>query len=211
MQIETLRLFCDLVEAGSFSTAAEKHHVTQSAVSQRIAALEKELETKLLVRGRILEATAEGKLFLQMAHQILNTYDQFRRELREARESVEGVLRLATVYSIGLHELPPYLKWFRAHFPKVEVQVDYYRSSQVYTEVREERADLGLVAYPEEQKGIEKEVFWNDELVVVSTPAHPFAELESLQVEDLEGERFIAFEAGLPTQAAIERLLEEAG
>jgi len=211
MQIETLRLFCDLVEAGSFSTAAEKHHVTQSAVSQRIAALEKEVDAKLLVRGRNTEATPEGRLFLQMAHEILEVYDRFRRELRESFQPVVGSLRIATVYSIGLHELPPYLKWFRDHYPDAQVQVNYFRSDEVYREVREERADLGLVAFPEDRPGLTSEVFWRDELVLICTPQHPFARRSAVPVPDLQNARFISFEPDLPTRKAVDALLRDAG
>ncbi len=209
MQIETLRLFCDLVEAGNFSTAAEKHHITQSAVSQRIAALEKEVGAKLLIRGRRAEATKEGRLFLKSAHQILEIHDDFRDQLRDFHEAVGGELKIATVYSIGLHELPPYLKWFRDHFPDVNVKVEYRRSNQVYLDVTEERADLGLVAYPEERRGISAETFWQDQLVAIFPVDHEFARRSTIAIQELQGSRFISFEPDLPTRKAIDAIFQD--
>jgi len=212
MQIETLRLYCDLVEASSFSIAAEKHHITQSAVSQRIAALEKELGVKLLVRGgRNTEPTAEGRLLLKTAHEVLETFDGFQARLRDFSETAGGVLRVATIYSIGLHELPPYLKWFRDHYPDVDLRVEYRRSDQVYAEVSDERADVGLVAFPEARRGLEAETFWQDRLVVICTPDHPLSQRKSLKLHEIQDARFIAFEPDLPTRKAIDRMFGQTG
>tara|TARA_R110002096_G_scaffold362892_4_gene556036 strand:- start:1560 stop:2456 length:897 start_codon:yes stop_codon:yes gene_type:complete len=211
MQIETLRLFCDLVEAGSFSIAAEKHHISQSAVSQRIAALEKELGVTLLVRGRSTEATPEGNLLLRTAHEMLETFDDFRARLRSPDKAIAGRLRVATVYSIGLHELPPYLKWFRDHYPEVEVRVEYRRANQVYEDVELGRADLGLVAYPESRSGLKAETFWQDELVLICTPGHAFAKMDSVSLRDLEKSKFVSFEPDLPTRIAIDAMFAQAG
>ncbi|MEM1296207.1 MAG: LysR family transcriptional regulator [Verrucomicrobiota bacterium] len=211
MQIETLRLFCDLVEAGSFSIAAEKHHISQSAVSQRIAALEKELGVTLLVRGRNTEATAEGNMLLSTAHEMLETFDDFRARLRSPDRAIAGKLQVATVYSIGLHELPPYLKWFRDHYPDVEVRVEYRRANQVYEDVELGRADLGLVAYPENRAGLIAETFWQDELVLICTPGHEFARKGSVTLGDLEKSKFVSFEPDLPTRIAIDAMFAQAG
>ncbi len=213
MQIETLRLFCDLVEAGSFSIAAEKHRLTQSAVSQRIASMEKELGVRLLVRVRNnTEPTPEGKLLLENAHRILALYDDCRRRLREMRQPVSGALRISTVYSIGLHELPPYLKWFRDHYPNAEVRVEYHRSDHVYREVAEGRADLGFVAYPncDGHPALACDTFWQDQLVLILPPGHPLAERPAVRPAELDGVRFISFEPDLPTRKAIDAMLTRA-
>ncbi|MEM7011522.1 MAG: LysR family transcriptional regulator [Verrucomicrobiota bacterium] len=211
MQIETLRLFCDLVEAGSFSTAAEKHHITQSAVSQRIASLEKELDAKLLTRGGKITVTPEGRALLRAAHEMLGIYDDFRAKLRKVGEPVTGELHIATVYSIGLHELPPYLKWFRDHHPDVDVRVNYRRSNKVYADVIEGLADIGLVAYPERRPDVDAETFWQDEFVAVCTPNHPLAGRGKIAPQELAGVRFISFEPDLPSRRAIDEIFEDAG
>jgi len=191
--------------------AAEKHSITQSAVSQRIAALEKELGAKLLIRGRSTEVTPEGKLFLKTAHQILETYDDFRFHLRNFHETISGSLRIATVHSIGLHELPPYSRWFCDNFPEVEVKVEYRRATEIYEDIREGRADLGLVAYPEDKSGIVAETFWQDEMVVIFNPNHPFMGRKSLTPKELNGQRFVSFTLDLPTRKAIDTIFEQSG
>ena len=124
---------------------------------------------------------------------------------------VAGELKIATVYSIGLHELPPFLKKFRALYPDVEVKIDYRRSAQVYTEVLEGDADLGLVAFPAKRTGLVVEDFWRDKLVLICHPEHPLAERKRVRLKDLQGEKFISFEPDLPTRKVIDRLLREQG
>ena len=124
---------------------------------------------------------------------------------------VAGELRIATVYSIGLHELPPFLKKFRALYPDVDVKVDYRRSAQVYTEVLEGDADLGLVAFPSKRTGLVVEDFWRDKLVLICHPGHPLAERKRVRLRDLQGEKFISFEPDLPTRKVIDRMLREQG
>lgn len=212
MQIETFQVFCDLVETASFSRAASLNAITQSAVSQQVRVLEERFGVPLIERGgRNFCVTPEGRAFLQAAKEILATYANLGNRLRELQNVVAGTLRVAAVPSIGLHELPPFLKKFRGLFPDVEVLTEYRRSSRVYSEVLEGRADLGLVAYPSRRKGLVMESFWKDKLVLICHPDHAFAGRRSVALRDLHGERFIGFEPDLPTRKQIDRLLREQG
>jgi DNA-binding transcriptional LysR family regulator len=127
------------------------------------------------------------------------------------RDIVAGQLTIATVYSIGFHELPPYLETFREQYPEVDLQVQYRRSNQVYADVSENLADLGLVAYPQERKGVEIEPAWKDRLVVICPPSHPLAKRKKLDLKAIDGERFISFEPDLPTRKAIDGMFSQAG
>lgn len=127
------------------------------------------------------------------------------------RDVVAGPLTISTVYSIGFHELPPYLETFREQFPEVDLQVHYRRSNQVYADVSENLADLGLVAYPQERKGVEIEPAWKDKLVVICPPNHPLAKRQSLDLKAIDGQRFISFEPDLPTRKAIDGMFTQAG
>ena len=114
MQIQTFKLFCDLAETGSFSKAAEANGVTQSAVSQQIRAIEQRFDVRLIERGRRNFAlTPEGNAFLEASREILGTYEGLGARIQKLQNVVAGELRIATIFSIGLHELPPYLKDFR--------------------------------------------------------------------------------------------------
>ena len=212
MQIETFKVFCDLVETASFSRAATLNHITQSAVSQQIRALETRYQVSLIERGKKnFSVTQEGRAFLQASREILATYENLGERIRELQNVVAGELKIATVYTIGLHELPPFLRRFRARFPDVEVKVEYRRSAQVYNEVFEGNADLGLVAFPSKRKGLIVENFWKDKLVVICHPGHPFAKRRRIKLQDLEGEKFISFEPDLPTRKQIDRMLRASG
>ena len=212
MYIDTFKVFCDLAETGSFSKAAAAGGITQSAVSQQIRALENKFQVTLVERSRgNFSLTPEGAAFLQASREILEVYDNLDARLHQLRNVVEGELKIASIYSIGLHELPPRLKVFRDKFPQVEVHVEYRRSQQVYAQVMNGESDLGLVAYPAKRNGLAAEIFSQDELVLICHPSHRFAGRKRIALRHLEGEKFIAFEPDLPTRKVIDRQLRESG
>lgn len=212
MYIETFKVFCDLAETGSFSKAATLNSITQSAVSQQIRALEKRFEVTLVERGRRnFSLTPEGAAFLAASREILEVYNHLGNRLHELRNVVAGELRIASIYSIGLHELPPRLQLFRKAHPDVEVHVEYRRSTQVYTQVLNGDVDLGLVAYPAKRAGLQVEIFDEDEMVMICHPNHRFAAKKEVSLAQLNGEKFIAFEPDLPTRKVIDRHFREHG
>ena len=206
MYIDTFKVFCDLAETGSFSKAAVLNAITQSAVSQQIRALENKFQVTLVERGRRNFAlTAEGNAFLEASREILEVYNNLDHRLHELRDVVAGELRLAAIYSIGLHELPPHLKAFREKFPEVELHVEYRRSQQVYSQVLAGDVDIGLVAFPTKRNGLQIEIFSEDKLVLICHPNHPLASRKKIKIEEMNGEKFIAFEPDLPTRKVIDR------
>ncbi len=210
MQIETFKIFCDLADSRSFSKAASTNAITQSAVSQQIRSLETKFNVTFIDRGRRnFSLTEEGKVFLDASKEILSVFDHLGNRLLELQNVVAGELKIAAIYSIGLHEIPPYLKEFRKRFPSVNVQVEFRRSAQVYSEVLNGDFDIGFVSFPVPKKGLRLEPFLEDRLVLICHPAHPLAKRGSIDLKELEGEKFIAFEADLPTRKVIDRHLRE--
>lgn len=204
------KVFCDLAETGSFSKAATLNDITQSAVSQQVRTIENKFQVVLVDRGRRNFAlTHEGRTFLQASREILDVYNQLGDRLHELRNVVAGELKIASIYSIGLHELPPLLKKFREKFPEVEVHVEYRRSQQVYTQVLDGEVDLGLVAYPAKRTGLQVEIFNEDRLVLICHPTHPLAREKSITLDRLSGEKFISFEPDVPTRKIIDRHLRD--
>jgi DNA-binding transcriptional LysR family regulator len=209
MQIETLKIFCDLVETASFSKAAELNTITQSAVSQQIRAIEQKFKIALIERAnKNFSVTPEGRAFLHASQEILRIYDSLGDRLAQLQKMVSGRLRIATVHSIGLHELPRNLKLFKKAYPAIEVRVEYLRSAQVYQHVAEGTADLGFVAYPTRHRGVIIESHWKDKLVLICPPSHPLASRQSVTITALDGEKFISFSFDLPTRKAIDRILK---
>ena len=212
MQLLLFKVFRDLAETASFSEAARRNAITQSAVSQQVKALEKRFGVRLIERGKKnFSLTKEGGVFLGAAREILAVVGGLDARLRELREDVSGDLRLAAVLSVGLHELPPFTRQFANLYPQVKIHTDYRRSSEVYAAVLAGEADAGLVAYPATRRGLHSEVLWRDRLVVVCSPSHRLARRPRVALADLAGEKFIAFAADLPTRKAVDRALRAAG
>lgn len=212
MYIEAFKVFCDLVDTNSFSKAAGLNGLSQSAVSQQVRAIEAKLGCTLLERaGRNISLSPEGQAFHDACRSILQTWQNLETTLRSLKNEIAGVLRVATIYSVGLHELPPRLRMFQDKFPDVKVQVEYRRSPQVYSMVEAGEADLGIVAFPAKRPNLVFEVFDEDELVLICAPSHPLAAKHRVPLSVVAGERFIGFEPDTPTRKTIDRHLREAG
>ena len=210
MQIESLKVFCDLAETESFTKAAQINNITQSAVSQQISSLERQFKSLLIERSKKrFRLTREGQVLYEYSKQILNTFDSTTNRLQEIKDIVSGTIRVATIYSIGLHDLPPYLKKFLKAYPTVNVHVEYRRSNQVYEDVLSNIVDLGLVAYPSKDAKLEVVPLRKDMLVLIAHPQHPLAKNKTLKLRELSGQKFIGFEPDIPTRRAIDKILKD--
>ena len=210
MQIESFKVFCDLAETESFTRAAQINHVTQSAVSQQISSLERQFNSLLIERSKKkFRLTREGQVLYEYSKQINQTYDSLHNRLQELKDIISGTIRVATIYSIGLHDLPPYLKKFLKLFPTVNVHVEYRRANQVYEDVLGNVVDLGLVAYPTRDPKLDIIALRKDTLVLICHPHHPLARLRSVKLAQLAGQKFVSFEPDIPTRKAIDKILRE--
>ncbi len=212
MQVESLKVFCDLAETESFTKAAQINNVTQSAVSQQISSLERQFKSLLIERSKKkFRLTREGQVLYEYSKQIIQSYDSLHNRLQEIKDIISGTIRVATIYSIGLHDLPPYLKKFLKMFATVNVHVEYRRANQVYDDVLSNVVDLGLVAYPVKDSKLELVPLRKDSLVVICHPQHPLAKGKSVKLSQLTGQKFISFEPDIPTRKAIDKILKEHG
>ena len=214
MQIETLKIFCDLVETKSFSQAAERNFVTQSAVSQQVRGLESKFKRRLLerVRGRReLRLTQEGEAFYEASREVLQAYAHLEESMRQLSGTVGGTVRVATVYSVGLHELPPVVREFMALYPRAKIDLEYSRTTRVVRDVLSGAVDLGVVAYPERRRGLEIVPLGGDRLVFICPPGHPLARRKKLRAADLQDQNFVHFERDIPTRRATDRILRAHG
>ena len=210
MQIESLKVFCDLAETESFTKAATINGVTQSAVSQQISTLERQFKSLLIERSKKkFRLSREGQVLYNFSKQIMQAYDSLQSKLQEIKDIISGTIRVATIYSIGLHDLPQYVKRFLKSYPTVNVHVEYRRANQVYDDVLSNVVDLGLVAYPTRESKLETVPLRKDPLVLICHPQHPFAKSKSVKLKALAGQKFIGFEPDTPTRKALDRLLRE--
>jgi LysR family transcriptional regulator, transcriptional activator of the cysJI operon len=209
-----LQVFCRIIETGSVSAAAAACYLSQSAVSQRLRALERHYGRVLLERGRGragAEPTEAGQALYEGAREILERAEALETRLRELEGQVGGTIRLATVYSVGLHSLPPHLSRFIALYPQVNVHLEYARTNRIVDMLRARRIDLGIVAYPEADRDIEVVPFARERMVCIFPPDHPLAAREQIPWESLRGEAFVAFDRDIPTRRATDALLAEHG
>ncbi len=212
MQIESLKVFCDLTETESFTKAAQINHITQSAVSQQISSLERQFKSLLIERSKKkIRLTREGQVLYDTSKQIVQSYEELHTRLQELKDIISGTIRLATIYSIGLHDLPPYIKRYLKSYPTVNIHVEYRRSNQVYEDVLGNVVDLGLVAYPARDSKLELVPLKKEPMVLICHPQHPLARHKTVKLSALAGQKFISFEPDIPTRKAIDKVLREHG
>jgi LysR family transcriptional regulator, transcriptional activator of the cysJI operon len=210
MQIENFKIFADLVETKSFSKSAKLNGITQSAVSQQARAMERHFKTLLIDRSqKQFQLTREGHQVYESAKEMLHTYEKLLSELQEMKKVISGTIRISTIYSIGLHELPPFIKKFLHDYPSVNVRVEYRRSNLVYEDILHNSVDFGLVAFPVKQRQIEVLPFRNDHLVLITHPQHALSKRAEIEVKDLSGQKFIGFDPDIPTRKAVDQIFRE--
>jgi len=212
MHLETLKVFCDIVETRSFSTAASKNFVTQSAVSQQIRMLEQRYGRRLLERTRgNVQLTPAGEVLYQTSKDIVERYQDMEARLQAATEVVGGTVRVGTVHSIGLYELAgPLKRYLKAH-PQVNLALEYSRSNKIYDDVSKGNVDVGVVAYPQKRPGIVVIPYRQDRLVVACPPGHRLAGHRRMAVKKLASEPMVGFERDIPTRRETDRILRRYG
>src|SRR5689334_13063324 len=135
MRLDDMKVFCDVIETGSFSRAAALNSLTQTAVSRKIQSIEAQVGACLVERskGRRDHApTPAGQVFYQGCREILSRYRTTLEKIAEARNEVSGTIRVETVYSVGLHELARHVKAFLKRYPRAQIYLEYNRSNRIY-------------------------------------------------------------------------------
>ncbi|MGE9297146.1 MAG: LysR family transcriptional regulator [Puniceicoccales bacterium] len=210
MHIENLKIFSDLVESQSFSKAAKLNGITQSAVSQQLRAMEKHFNALIVDRSqKQFHLTREGQKLYDSSKELLHLYDKLMSELQEMKKVISGTIHISTIYSIGLHELPPYVKEFLQEYPDVNVRVEYRRANLVYEDILHNAVDFGLVAYPVKMRQLETIPFQEDQLIVICSPNSTLAQKKSVKLEELQEYKFIGFDQDIPTRKATDQLFRD--
>jgi DNA-binding transcriptional LysR family regulator len=212
MQIETLKVFCDLVESRSFSRAAVRNFITQSAVSQQVKSMEARFETQLLHRdGKSVTPTPAGRIFYERSREILDSFDRMQLEIKSVGQDMAGSVRVAAIYSVGLHEMSIVVKNFLRIYPKVNLHVEYSQRDRVYEDCLNGAIDLGIVPWPEPRKGLRIISLPPDKLVLACAPDHPFAKRHHIDIHKIHGQNFVAFAKGMSSRRALDQIFEDNG
>lgn len=172
--------------------------------------MERNFKTLMIDRSqKQFNLTREGQRIYEAAKEILHVYEKLESELQEMKKVISGTIRISTIYSIGLHELPPYIKKFLHDFPSVNVRVEYRRSNLVYEDILHNSVDFGLVAFPQRIRQIENIAFRNDTLVLIAHPQHPLAQIGEVDIKALAGHKFIGFDPDIPTRKAVDQIFRD--
>ena len=210
MNLETLQLYCDVVRLRSFSRGASANEVSQSAVSQAIQQLEADLDVRLLDRTRRpFAVTPEGRIFYEACRNLLDRYEQARARLSSARTRLDGLVRVAAIYSVGLHDVSRHLQPFMSAHPQARVRLECLHPNKVVEAVINDEADIGIMSYPPAMRSLSVIPWRSEKMVLVCHPDHRLARRRMVMPQDLEGEKFVAFDADLGIRKAIERSLKQ--
>ncbi len=214
MNIETLKVFRDLSDTGSFSKTAELNYISQSAVSQQIKKLELVLKCKLYHRqaGKIL-LTGCGKKFYEASRRIAVLYDDTIRSVRAlGAEKPAEEIKISTIYSAGIYIIQNYIKQFLSRNPGTKISVEYRQFSQIYSDISSGRADFGFMACPyRKSSGLKMVPVARDEMVLIAGTLSPLAGRRSVNVGELEGLDFIFFDKVFPSRRYIDAFLRRHG
>lgn len=210
--METLRLFCDVARQRSFSQAAARHGITQSAASQRISQLERHLGVMLIDRSvRPLELTAGGDMFLRGVEQLLAKYDQLERQVSNLSQALQGEVKVDAIYSAGIDLLNQVKEEFEQQHPQARVVIEYKQPDQVHQAVRDRLCDLGIVAYPQQWRDVGALLLRNERMAVVCGPGHVLARRRMVKASELGRYDLAMFEASLPVGRHIRQYLKQHG
>ncbi|MFQ5829643.1 MAG: LysR family transcriptional regulator [Candidatus Methylomirabilia bacterium] len=210
MNLEALQLFCDVVRLRSFSRGASANEVSQSAASQAVQQLEADIGVRLLDRTkRPFTVTPEGRVFYDACRDLLRRFEQARARIGSSRTRLDGTVRVAAIYSVGLHDVSRHMQSFMSAHPQAKVQLECLHPQKVVEAVINDEADIGIMSYPPAMRPLAVIPWRSEKMVLVCHPGHRFARRRAVAPADLNAEKFVAFDADLGIRKAIDRSLKQ--
>jgi DNA-binding transcriptional LysR family regulator len=212
MTLEQLRIFLAVAAHQHVTRAAETLHLTQSAVSAAISALETRHDVRLFDRvGRRIELTETGRLLVPQAEAVLAAAETATLMLADVADTTTGRVRIHSSQTVASYWLPERLVRFHERHPGVAIELTVANTTQAALAVMEGKADLGVVESSVARPHLTTNVVATDQLVVVVAPGHPFATAQKLPVARLKESDWILREHGSGTRAEFEDWLEDKG
>ena len=212
MRLETIKVFCDLINSGSFSKAAEANDLSQPTVSRFVHQLEERLGGQLVDRSkRPLQLTVLGRAYYEGCKRLLEQYTELELSLRQAQGERALTVRVAAIYSVGLGDMGQYVERFQVDNRNAKVQMEYLHPDQVYQRVRDDLADFGLVSFPSCSRELNVLSWREEEMVVVFAPGHALARSKRINPARLNGEKYVAFDKRLVIRRKVDRFLRDQG
>jgi len=212
MQIDTLKVFCDVVRLRSFSRGAEANHVLQATASLTVQRLEKHLGVALIDRScRPWKLTREGQMFYEGCRKMLEAYYTLESEVRGNLSAAHTVVRVAAIYSVNLHDMSRCVRRFSEMRPHARVELEYLHPSRVCERVLNDEVDVGIISFPQGRRDLTV-IPWREEpMVVACHPQHRLAREKRMAAKRLDGESLVGFDTGLVIRKKIDAFLRRHG
>ena len=187
MDESQLQAFVAINKHGSFTAAANSLHLTQPAISKRVAALELQLGSPLFDRvGRNARLTDTGHKLLPLAENLLISFSNIRKAADNMKQEIAGSLSLGTSHHIGLHRLPPVLRQYTKLYPDVELALHFVDSEDGVKGVESGLLEMAIITLPTNTpKSLTATRVWDDPLALVVGKMHALASKDSVDVEEL--------------------------
>jgi len=207
VNLNQLRVFCEVVERNGFTRAAEALYLTQPAVSRQVRELERHYGVELFEQiGKRIFPTEAGTTLYNYARQLFHTLDDLEVEINQIKGLKSGHLRIAASATAGTYLIPHLLGRFKKKYPGVEIILEIYNSQQVEQRLLQyQQLDLGITERPEMEEALVSKPFERDEVVIIVSPEHPFAGRDEVTAAELRGERFIHREPGSGTRTLLDQ------
>jgi DNA-binding transcriptional LysR family regulator len=210
IQLESLKVFCDVARCRSFSQAALANGLTQSAASQIVLHLEKRLGVQLINRStRPLQLTGLGQAYYDGCKKLVEQYMELEASIRDAQAQIATSVQVAAIYSVGLGDMGHYVERFTAAQPNVKVHVEYLHPDRVHERVLDGTADFGLVSFPRKSRELVSLPWREEDMVLTCSPGHALAAAEAIRPEQLRGEKYVGFDKDLVIRRQVDRFLRD--
>jgi LysR family transcriptional regulator for metE and metH len=211
LEVRHLSLVSEIAATGSVTRAAERLHLTQSALSHQLRDIESRLGIQLFLRlGKRMVLTPPGERVLGAAKRILDEIGRVEEDLKLMSQNGKGVLRLCTQCNTGYHWLPPLLQAFHRKYPGVDVQIMVNATDHPIEALLDGHIDLAVVTSEVDDKRLQSSRLFDDELVAVVAPTHPFAKRASIEPIDFAEEHLIIYTADRHDSYTFTRILAPA-
>lgn len=210
MQLESLKIFCDVARWANFSRGAAENGISQPSASQAVHQLELRLGVKLIDRSkRPLVLTPQGRVYYEGCKDLVGRYLEVENRVKglEDARNVVGTVGVASIYSVGLHQLSRHAQTFAQRYPGARVRLEYLHPTRVVESVLDGGTELGLISFPKKWPDLTVIPWRDEEMILAVHPRHRFAKRASVDIRELDGETFVSYDADLSIRKAIDRVL----
>jgi DNA-binding transcriptional LysR family regulator len=212
VNLETLYLYCDVIRSNSFSLGAAAHQISQSAASQSVRQLEQELGVQLIDRTkRPFMTTREGTIFYEACQEMVKCFEQAKAEISTQRSRIEGTVRVAVIYSVGLQDMGWYTQQFMSLYGRARIRLSYLHPDEVVEAVLSDAADLGILSFPNVNRSLTIIPWHSEPMVLICSRTHSLAANRLVTASEVAAQRFVAFDKTLSIRKSIDRALRARG